>query len=78
MHRTLIDTGARILLDTDDPARFDSGWLTNTTRSAMTAAPGTPADIVPFMDDAIASEWTDETHRRDLTAELRAVESGAG
>ena len=77
MHRTLLDAGVRISLNTDDPAQFGSGWLTNTIQSAMAGAPFSRADIVRFMDNAIGSAWTDETHRRGLTAELRAFEIGA-
>jgi adenosine deaminase len=77
MHRTLLDAGVRISLNTDDPAQFGSGWLTNTIRSALVAAPFTRRDIVRFMDNAISSAWTDESHRQDLTAELRAFEGSS-
>ena len=72
MHRTLLAAGARISLNTDDPAQFGSGWLTTTIRSAMAAAPFTRAEVVRFMGHAIDTAWTDDAHRRQLAADLEA------
>ena len=77
MHRVLLDAGVRISLNTDDPAQFGSGWLTNTVRAAMTEAPFTRTDVVTFAQNAIDSAWIDERDRTALTAELRAF-VGAG
>ncbi len=70
MHRSLADAGVCISLNTDDPAQFGSGWLTNTMLSAMQAAPFTRAEIVRFAQNAIDTAWTDATHKRELTVEL--------
>lgn len=70
MHRTLLEAGARVSLNTDDPAQFGSGWMTNTVRSAMAAAPFTRAEVVRFMQNAVAAAWVDEARRVELTREL--------
>ncbi|MCP4963055.1 MAG: adenosine deaminase [Actinomycetia bacterium] len=70
MYRSLLDAGTMISLNTDDPAQFGSGWLTNTISEAMAAARFSRSDLVRFMHNAIDSAWTDEHHRRDLTSEL--------
>ena len=71
MHRTLLEAGVCISLNTDDPAQFGSGWLANTIHDAMVAAPFTRADILGFAQNAIDGSWTDDGHKADLTAELR-------
>ena len=70
MHRTLLHAGARISLNTDDPAQFGSGWLTNTILSAMRAAPFSRVEVVGFIRNAIDSAWLEPARRSDLTTEL--------
>ncbi|MCP3996036.1 MAG: adenosine deaminase [bacterium] len=72
MHRSLLEAGTRISINTDDPAQFGSGWLTNTTLSTMVSAPFSRAEIVRFMHNAIDTTWTDDSHRRELASDLRA------
>ncbi len=70
MHRNLLDAGVRISLNTDDPAQFGSGWLSNTIHQAMVSAPFTRSEIVRFAQHAIDSSWTDDAHRAELTEAL--------
>ena len=70
MHRTLLDAGALISLNTDDPAQFGSGWLTHTVATAMATGPFARAEIVRFMHNAIDSAWADDGIRRALATEL--------
>jgi adenosine deaminase len=76
MHRTLLDAGARICLNTDDPAQFGSGWMTDTVAAAMDAAPFTRGEIVRFARHAIDGAWTDEATRAELAAQLRRFVEG--
>lgn len=71
MHRTLLEAGVTISLNTDDPAQFGSGWLSNTMYRAMRAAPFTRAEVVRFAQNAIDASWTDAAHKAELTAQLR-------
>ena len=72
MHRTLLEAGVPISLNTDDPAQFGSGWLANTVLHAMLAAPFTRDEIVRFTRHAIETSWTDDAHRAQMSAELAA------
>ena len=76
MHQTLLEAGVCISLNTDDPAQFGSGWLTNTILSAMTAAPFTRSEIVQFTSNAIAGAWIDDTIRHELNAALTTFSDG--
>ena len=78
MHATLLEAGVKISLNTDDPAQFGSGWLTNTIQSAMAATPFTRSEIVRFMNNAIASTWTDSAHSQELATELHTFVSKDG
>ena len=71
MHRALLDAGVPISLNTDDPAQFGSGWLSNTILSAMVAAPFSRAEVLRFAEHAIGSSWADDATRQMLAAELR-------
>lgn len=77
MHRSLLEAGVPISLNTDDPAQFGSGWLTNTIHSAMVSAPFTRAEVLRFAQHAIDSSWTDDSHKAELTAELREYAAGS-
>jgi adenine deaminase len=70
MHRTLLDAGVRVCLNTDDPAQFGSGFMTDTVAAAMAAGPFTRAEIVRFTRHAIDGAWIDDDHRAELTAAL--------
>lgn len=70
MHRALADAGVRISLNTDDPAQFGSGWITNTLGSAMRAAPFSRSEIARFMRSAIATAWIDDRFKRELDEDL--------
>ncbi len=72
MHRTLLEAGARISLNTDDPAQFGSGWITTTLLTTMQTAPFSRSEIVRFAQNAIDSAWIDDTPRRNLSAELES------
>ncbi len=76
MHRTLLEAGVTVSLNTDDPAQFGSGWLGDTVLSAMAAAPFGRDEIVRFTANAIDSAWVDRLHRDGLRAELAAFCSG--
>ncbi|MCP5028515.1 MAG: adenosine deaminase [Actinomycetia bacterium] len=76
MHRTLLAAGALISLNTDDPAQFGSGWLTNTMLGAMLSAPFSRSEIVGFARNAVDSAWLDDAGRAAHRAELATFCSG--
>lgn len=59
MIRTLFDAGALISLNTDDPAQFGSGYLSDTLAACQVAGGFSDADMLRFMSNAFESAWVD-------------------
>lgn len=75
MHRQLLDAGAVISLNTDDPAQFASGFLTNTLVRTQQAGEFTNDEMVLFMQNAIDSTWLPDSKQADLSRQLTEYDS---
>lgn len=70
MIRDLFDAGALVSLNTDDPAQFGSGYLSDTLAACQAAGGFSDADMVRFMRNAFESAWIDERTRSTYIASL--------
>ena len=53
----LFEQGVRVTLNTDDPAEFDTGYLTNLITEVQAASGYSMRDLVQFMQNAFEGSW---------------------
>ena len=70
MIKDLFNAGALISLNTDDPAQFGSGYMTNMLASFQSASGLSNANMIQFMRNAFESAWIDESTKTAYVATL--------
>jgi adenosine deaminase len=68
--RKMFDLGLMVSINTDDPAEFASGYLSNTLIKVCEHTPYSRFEMVRFMMNAIHGSWMDETNKELLVEEL--------
>lgn len=68
--RKMFDLGLMVSINTDDPAEFASGYLSNTLIKVCEHTPYTVCEMVRFMKNAIQGSWMDDADKEQLVDEL--------
>jgi adenosine deaminase len=76
--RKMFDLGLLVSVNTDDPTRFVSGYLSNMLIGVQKHTPYTALELVQLMRNAFNSAWIDEDEKRRYIRELNdyAMDSG--
>ncbi len=64
MIKTLFRAGVMVSLNSDDPAQFGSGWLSNTLAVAQRSGGFTRQEMLRFMKNAFQSAWLPENRKK--------------
>jgi adenosine deaminase len=65
-------------LDTEDPAEFESGYLTNMLVLFQDASGYSKADMTRLMWNAFRAIWLPDPEKEDLVSELREYTTANG
>ena len=76
--RRLFDLGVRVTVNTDDPALFDSGYLTRTLTAVQAASGYSKSEMVALMRNAFRGAWVGEDGRARMLDRLSAYAARAG
>lgn len=68
----LLHAGARICLNSDDPAQFGSGYLSNVLSTAQVTGGFSDAQMLHFMRNAFLSAWVEDEKKSELLSEFEA------
>jgi adenosine deaminase len=77
MIEKLFDAGALISINSDDPAQFGSGWLTQVLASAQTAGQFSRSDMIKFIENGFRSSWLDSTRKNSYLDKLAQYQKKA-
>ncbi len=74
--RQLFEAGVLVTLNTDDPAEFDTGYLTTLMSEVQSAGGYTNADMVRFVQNAFEISWLPQNRKDDYLAVLSEYAEG--
>jgi len=66
----MYEQGLLVTLNTDDPAEFDSGFLTNLLIGVQKKSGYSKSDIVGFMQNAFEGSWLSRSAKNDYLKSL--------
>jgi len=71
MIKKLFQAGVKISLNSDDPAQFGSGWLTQTLCAAQQAGNFSRKEMIRFLENAFSSAWLPEDRKTKYLNSLK-------
>ena len=76
--RQLFDAGVLVTLNTDDPAEFDTGYLTTLMSEVQSASGYSNADMVRFVENAFEISWLPQERKDHYLAKVNEYATSYG